>query len=109
MRPTSVEEKKFFSGSATRQGYAKSVADVFDALFCLGDVATLGPRPTDVLARLKDLRCRNVMGNHDEFMLDPALIRSYSESSLILSSVEATRDALSEGDVAFIRTFERTI
>jgi hypothetical protein len=49
------------------------------------------------------------MGNHDEFMLDPALIRSYSESSLILASVEATREALSEADVAFIRTFERTI
>ncbi len=81
----------------------------YDELICLGDVATLGPRPAEVLARLKDLRCRNIMGNHDEFMLDPALIHSYSESSLIVSSVEATRLALSEDDLAFIRTFERTI
>jgi predicted phosphodiesterase len=49
------------------------------------------------------------MGNHDEFMLDATLIRSYTESTLIVSSVEATRAALSKEDVAFIRTFERTI
>jgi predicted phosphodiesterase len=81
----------------------------YDQLVCLGDVATLGPRPEAVLARLKDLGCRNVLGNHDEFMLDPALIRSYSESPLIVSSVDATREALSKDAIAFIGTFERTI
>jgi predicted phosphodiesterase len=81
----------------------------YDELVCLGDVATLGPRPAEVLARLRDLRCRNIMGNHDEFMLDPALIHSYSESALIVSSVEATRATLSAEDVAFLRTFERRI
>jgi predicted phosphodiesterase len=80
----------------------------YDELVCLGDVATLGPRPTEVLARLKDLGCRNIMGNHDEFMLDAALIHSYSESALLASSVEATL-GLSEDDLAFLRTFERTI
>jgi predicted phosphodiesterase len=80
-----------------------------DALVCLGDVATLGPRPAEVLARLRGLGCRTVMGNHDAFMLDPSLIRSYSESALIVGSVEATRAALSSADLAFIQTFEPTI
>jgi predicted phosphodiesterase len=81
----------------------------FDELVCLGDVATLGPRPGPILARLRDLRCRCVLGNHDEFMLDAELIHSYSESALIVKSVEATRAALSTEDLEFLRGFERTI
>lgn len=81
----------------------------YDRLVCLGDVATLGPRPDAVLARLRDAECACILGNHDEFMLDPALIRSYSESPLIVSSVDATRDALSAESLAFIRTFTRTL
>ncbi|MEO6600819.1 MAG: metallophosphoesterase family protein, partial [Polyangiaceae bacterium] len=41
-----------------------------DQIICLGDVATLGPRPRDVLGRLAELRCVCILGNHDEFMLD---------------------------------------
>jgi putative phosphoesterase len=81
----------------------------FDQLVCLGDVATLGPRPGAVLARLRDLRCPCILGNHDEFMLNAALIRSYSESALIVASVDATRQALSREELAFIGGFSRTL
>jgi putative phosphoesterase len=81
----------------------------YDQLICLGDVATLGPRPGAVLARLRELGCRCVLGNHDEFMLDAALIHTYSESPLIVSSVDSTRASLTVQDLAFIATFERTI
>lgn len=81
----------------------------YDQLVCLGDVATLGPRPDAVLASLRDLGCPCILGNHDEFMLDAALIHSYSESPLIVSSVDATRAALAEDALTFIRTFERTL
>jgi putative phosphoesterase len=81
----------------------------YDALVCLGDVATLGPRPGEVLARLRDLGCRCILGNHDEFMLDAGLIHSYSESPLIVSSVDATREGLAADDIAFIGTFVRTL
>ncbi len=81
----------------------------YDQLVCLGDVATLGPRASVVLARLRDLGCACILGNHDEFMLDPPLVRSYSESPLVVSSVDATRAALSPEDLAFIRTFVRTL
>jgi putative phosphoesterase len=81
----------------------------FDQLICLGDVATLGPRPSAVLARLKDLGCPCILGNHDQFMLDADLVRSYSEFPIIVASVDATREALSAEDIAFIRRFVPTL
>lgn len=81
----------------------------YDRLVCLGDVATLGPRPDAVLGRLRDVGCACILGNHDEFMLDPALIRSYRESPLIAASVDATRDALAPESLDFLRTFTRTL
>lgn len=81
----------------------------YDQLVCLGDVATLGPRPDAVLSRLRDLACPCILGNHDEFMLDAGLIESYSESPLIVASVAATQAALPPDLVAFIRTFRRTL
>ncbi len=81
----------------------------YDQLVCLGDVATLGPRPGAVLARLRDLGCPCILGNHDEFMLDPALIHSYSDSPLLLASVDNTRQVLTAEELAFIRTFVRTL
>lgn len=80
-----------------------------DELVCLGDVATLGPRPSAVLARLRDLGCRCILGNHDEFMIDAPLVRRYTESRLIVDSVDATREALSDDEIAFIGTFTRTL
>jgi len=81
----------------------------YDQLVCLGDVATLGPRPSAVLARLRDIGCPCILGNHDEFMLDVPLVRSYSESPLIVASVDRTRDLLSADEIAFIRTFVATL
>lgn len=81
----------------------------FDQLICLGDVATLGPRPSAVLARLRELGCPCILGNHDEFMLDAPLVRSYSEFPVIVSSVDATREALSSDELSFIGTFQRTL
>jgi predicted phosphodiesterase len=81
----------------------------FDQLVCLGDVATLGPRASAVLERLRSLGCPCIMGNHDEFMLDAALVRTYSEFPLIVASVDATRESLSADDLQFIAGFQRTL
>lgn len=42
-----------------------------DEIICLGDVAALGPHPTEVLARLRGLGCAVVMGNTDAWLLHP--------------------------------------
>lgn len=81
----------------------------FDELVCLGDVATLGPRPNAVLEGLRELRCPCLLGNHDEFMLDPVLVRSYTNFPLVVASVDATRESLSPDALAFIAGFPRTL
>ncbi len=47
-----------------------------DRVVCLGDVATLGPRPESVLDRIRQMDCPCIMGNHDAFLLDPELIHT---------------------------------
>jgi predicted phosphodiesterase len=76
-----------------------------DQLVCLGDVATLGPRPREVLARLRALECRCVMGNHDEFLLDPALVRSYTQVPVIVDAIDWCRAQLSASELDFVRSF----
>jgi predicted phosphodiesterase len=48
--------------------------DGIERVVCLGDVAGLGPQPREVVQRLRALGCPVVMGNADEFTLDPALL-----------------------------------
>ncbi len=80
-----------------------------DRVVCLGDVATLGPRPAAVLNRVRELGCACILGNHDEFMLDPALIEDYSKIPVLVDSIHWTRAQLSTDELAFIRGFERSL
>lgn len=78
-----------------------------DRIICLGDVATLGVRPREVLARLRDLRCLCIMGNHDEFLLEPHMVHDYSEAPVIAAAVDWCRERLLPAELDFVRTFER--
>jgi putative phosphoesterase len=76
-----------------------------DQVACLGDVATLGPRPKDVLRTLRELGCPCILGNHDAFLLDPELVGSYTRARVIVDAIEWCRAQLSDDDLAFVRTF----
>jgi putative phosphoesterase len=80
-----------------------------DRLLCLGDVCTLGPRPSEVLARLADLGCACVLGNHDEFLLEPGLVHRYTEAPPILAAVERCAAQRSDAERAMLQTFARTL
>jgi putative phosphoesterase len=80
-----------------------------DRIISLGDVATLGPRPGAVLGRLRDLGCPCIMGNHDEFLLDPELIRRYTEAPVIVDAVDWCRAELPASDLDFVRSFVPTL
>lgn len=84
-------------------------AAAVDQLLCLGDVATLGPRPGAILGRLRDLGCPCILGNHDEFLLDAQLIRSYTEAPVVVDSVDWCRAQLSAADLAFVAGFRRQL
>src|ERR1700719_4333038 len=78
-----------------------------DQVVCLGDVANLGPEPNAVIEILAGLGCPCIMGNHDEFLLDPQLVHTYSQSPGVVASVDWSRSRLSAGELEFIRAFER--
>lgn len=80
-----------------------------DQIVFLGDAATLGPQPSEVLAKLYEINCLCIMGNHDEYMINPEIITSYTKDRVILDAVEWSRDQLSAGDIDFLSTFQRNI
>ncbi len=48
---------------------AELARESVDRLVCLGDVAALGPRPMEVVARLRQFGCPTVLGNTDAWLL----------------------------------------
>jgi putative phosphoesterase len=76
-----------------------------DRTVCLGDVATLGPDPERVLGTLRDLGCPVILGNHDEFLLDEALIHRYTKVPEVLDAVTWCRDRMSAAHLDYVRTF----
>ncbi|MEP7126117.1 MAG: metallophosphoesterase family protein [Byssovorax sp.] len=80
-----------------------------DQVVCLGDVATLGPRPGFVLDTLRARGCPTILGNHDEFLWNPGLVRSYTEAPVIVEAVDWCRDQLSPADLDFVRSFQPTL
>jgi predicted phosphodiesterase len=88
-----------------------------DQIVCLGDVAQ-GPRPREVLARLRELRCPVVRGNGDIWHLEPAslaaepLLNEPGMEDLLGPHVETNawiREQLSESDLDYLRTFRPSV
>ena len=80
-----------------------------DEIVCLGDVATLGVAPDEVVDALQRLGCRCIMGNHDDYVLDPGRIDSHTNSPMILDAIEWCRQQLSGDQIDFVSRFERGI
>jgi putative phosphoesterase len=77
-----------------------------DEICCLGDVATLGADPAAVIGVLRDLRCRCVLGNHDEFLFDDDSIARHVKTPIIAEAVAWCRQQLSDEDIRFLRSFQ---
>jgi putative phosphoesterase len=80
-----------------------------DKLVCLGDVATLGPEPWNVLERLRGLKASFVQGNHDEFLLDPSALDRYATTAFVKEQVLACRNFVTPEDLTFLSTFVPTL
>jgi predicted phosphodiesterase len=76
-----------------------------DLVACLGDTATLGPRPVEVLERLRDLGGPCIMGNHDAFLIDPALVARYTRAQIIVEAIDWCRSQLQPAHLAFVKGF----
>ena len=89
---------------------AKIDAEGIDRIVCLGDVATLGPQPREVIARVRALGCPVVMGNTDAILL--ALQRDESTKGDDWSNEAFDQwcaNQLTDDDLAYLRAFQPTI
>jgi predicted phosphodiesterase len=91
---------------------AEIAAEGIERIVCLGDVATLGPQPHEVSARLRGLGCPVVMGNTDADLL--ALARDENATGDIWGSQDFDFDRwcaarLTADDLAYLRTFQPMI
>jgi len=80
-----------------------------DETICLGDVATLGPRPREVVDAQRERNCRCILGNHDAFMLDDELIKTYTEVPIVVDAVDWCRDTLAKDDIEYFEKFRTTM
>lgn len=80
-----------------------------DSLVCLGDVGDLGPQPAQVLARLRELHCPCIMGNHDVALIEPGKATQLEIPLALVSSLQWCIQKLSPRDFDFIRAFQPTL
>ncbi len=79
-------------------------------IICLGDVAATGPQPHEVITRLKQIGCPIVMGNTDDWLLEPKLKERDTPSMQRIQEMEfwASQQLTSE-DRAYLSSFQPTI
>jgi putative phosphoesterase len=79
-------------------------------LICLGDVAATGPQPREVIERLRALNCPVVMGNADEWLLNPQPSATADEDTRRFEAIDQwCISQLRPEDLDFVRTFRPTI
>ena len=79
-----------------------------DQIICLGDVATIGLQPKEVLTSLKELDCVCIMGNHDAALLDPARVADFQIAESLFSTVQWCWQDMAADDFDFLRSFRTT-
>lgn len=77
-----------------------------DQIIFLGDLATLGPQPQAVVARLRDLGCPCIMGNHDAVLVNLPRLHQDGHADWYIKTVEWSVEQLSADDFDYLRSFE---
>lgn len=83
--------------------------DKVDLVVSLGDVATLGPRPCEVVDMLEATGYCAILGNHDEFLIDPQAVHRYTDVPAIVAAIDWSRDRLGPQRLAQFCRFQRTL
>jgi predicted phosphodiesterase len=86
-----------------------------DLIFHGGDLADSGASPVEIVDRIRDLGWRGVVGNTDEMLFAPESLTEFASHSpklqpmfaAIEEMAAATREALGEGRLAWLRSLPR--
>lgn len=76
-----------------------------DQVICLGDIATLGPQPREVIDFLREHQVICVTGNHDEFLIKPESLHTYMDAPWFSESIRWTISELRPDDLRYLRSF----
>lgn len=79
-----------------------------DKLICLGDVATIGPQPKQVVETLQSLDCILIQGNHDAAILNPQKADDYNIHSALHENLDWVISQLAPADISFFERFKFT-
>ena len=82
-----------------------------DKIYCLGDLVTIGPQPTEVIEKIDGLGISSIMGNHDLAILDPEKAVEFQIAPPLISSLHWCRNQLSDSDFNFnfIKDFKQNV
>jgi predicted phosphodiesterase len=83
---------------------AELAAERIDRLVCLGDMAALGPHPSEVIARLRGLDCPSALGNVDAWLLGDTAADQSNEPLAAWAFAQ-----LSDADRAYLRACPMTL
>lgn len=76
-------------------------------IVCLGDAATIGPQPRQVVARLRSLDLISITGNHESYLLNPDLGDEEGDAPPWLGEMIGWSTAqLSQADFDYSRSFQ---
>ena len=77
-----------------------------DSIICLGDVATMGAQPKQVIAELQRIGCPCILGNHESALLDPESAAHYHIAPQLVPSLHWAFDQLTKADLDYLRSFK---
>ncbi|HEY8736405.1 MAG TPA: metallophosphoesterase family protein [Candidatus Dormibacteraeota bacterium] len=77
----------------------KALPDV-DRIVVLGDIVGYGPDPNEVIERLREVEARAVLGNHDQAMLDPAILEMFNPHAA--AAARWTQEALTPKSLEYL-------
>jgi putative phosphoesterase len=79
-------------------------------IVCLGDVATFGPQPRQVIRQLRDMDIPIAMGNMDAWLLNPKPHAYRDENTRWITEIELWgAEQLAPSDLCYLRTFQPQI
>lgn len=80
-----------------------------DSIICLGDIATLGPQPKEVVETVKGLDCPCIMGNHESALLDMGNVSAHQIAPSLVPALEWCLTQLEPEDLDYFRSFKSTL
>jgi putative phosphoesterase len=73
-----------------------------DSIICLGDIATIGPQPNEVIAKIRELSCPRILGNHDAALLEPQRQAEFQIAPNLAPTIEWCLKKISKDDLEFL-------